>query len=163
MCAKTAYLALGANLGDREATLQAALARMNELGIRVAAVSSFYETAPQGFTDQPWFLNGVVRCETVLEPIALLHALRTIESDFGRLRGIEAVRNGPRTLDLDILLYDNLQLNLLDLIIPHPRLLERRFVLEPLLEIEPGIQLPSGEAIAPYLAGVSDQEIRKFR
>lgn len=163
MPAKTAFVALGANLGDREGVLQAALARMNEIGVRVTAVSSFYETEPQGLADQPWFLNAVVCCETELEPLVLLEALRTVERDFGRVRNEEDVRNGPRTLDLDILLYDDVRLQSQELTIPHPRLLQRRFVLQPLLEIAPAARLPSGEAIAQYLGGVGDQRIRKWR
>jgi len=113
----------------------AAIQRLRDVRrVQVLATSSFYRTAPLLFTDQPWFINGVVLCQTDLSPKGLLEVMHRIENDFGRERPI---RWGPRTLDLDLLAFGDLQLDLPSLTIPHPRLHERRFVLEPLLEIEP--------------------------
>lgn len=126
-----AYIGLGSNLGDRQATLRAAVWRLSEYG-RIVAVSSLYETEPVGFRDQPWFLNAVVALETDLGPRELLAMLLAIERDFGRER---TFRNAPRTLDLDLLLYDRLIEQSEDLTVPHPRLHERAFVLVPLAEI----------------------------
>jgi len=134
---QTAYIALGANLASRAgspaATLAAATARLGELG-RVAARSSLYSTAPVGFAQQPRFVNAVVALETALEPRALLNKLLVIEKEYGRDRSA-GIPNGPRTLDLDILLIDDLNIHEPGLEIPHPRLAERAFVLIPLNEI----------------------------
>ena len=127
----TAYVALGANLGDRIGTLNAALEQLGGLGT-VEAVSSFYETDPVGFVNQPAFLNAVARLKTELPPRRLLKALHEIESALGRTR---TFRNAPRTLDLDLLLYDDLVIDEPELVVPHPRLHERAFVLVPLAEI----------------------------
>jgi len=133
-----AYIGLGSNLGDRQATLRQAVRRLGTYG-RVVAVSSLYETEPVGYRDQPWFLNAVVALETTLGPRELLAALLAIERDFGRER---TFRNAPRTLDLDLLLYDGLVEQSEDLSIPHPRLHERSFVLVPLAEIAPELSHP---------------------
>jgi 2-amino-4-hydroxy-6-hydroxymethyldihydropteridine diphosphokinase len=134
---RTAYIGMGGNLPSRagppEATLTAAALRLESLG-RVACRSSLYSTEPVGFAAQPRFLNAVVALETNLEPRQLLDGLLAIELDFGRDRAA-GIRNGPRTLDLDILLMDDVYLNEPDLEIPHPRLAERAFVLIPLNEI----------------------------
>lgn len=123
--------------GSPEATLAAAAERLNALG-RVAGKSSIYSTAPVGFADQPRFLNAVVALETKLEPRALLERLLAIEKEFGRDRSA-GIRNGPRTLDLDILVYGNRLIHEPGLEIPHPRLGERAFVLIPLCELEPDL------------------------
>ncbi|MCX2726554.1 2-amino-4-hydroxy-6-hydroxymethyldihydropteridine diphosphokinase [Thermomicrobium sp. 4228-Ro] len=128
-----AYIGLGSNLGDRRATLRAAVRRLSEHG-RIVAVSSLYETEPVGFRDQPWFLNAVIALETDLDPRELLRTLLAIERSFGRER---TFRNAPRTLDLDLLLYDGVVENSVGLTVPHPRLHERAFVLVPLAEIAP--------------------------
>ena len=138
----TVYIGLGANLGDRRAAIDAALARLDEHpAIRVRAVSALIETEPVGGpAGQPDYLNGAAAVETDLEPAALLAELKRIEHDLGRREG---PRWGPREIDLDILLYDDLVLDSPDLTIPHPRLRERRFVLEPLAEIAPDATDPA--------------------
>ena len=141
----TAYIALGANLaswaGPPEATLGAAAERLQELG-RVTARSSLYSTEPVGFAEQPRFVNAVVALETELEPRALLNQLLEIEKEFGRNRST-GIPNGPRTLDLDILVIGHLEINESGLELPHPRLTERAFVLVPLHEIAPNLQITS--------------------
>lgn len=137
----TAYIGLGSNLGDREATLRGALARLNAWrGIRVLAVSRFRETEPVGFTDQPRFVNAVAAVETELEPRPLLEAMLAIEQAMGRTR--EGPRFGPRTIDLDLLVYEDRIVDEPGLRVPHPRLHERAFVLEPLAELQPGLFVP---------------------
>jgi len=139
-----AYIALGANLpspaGPPDATLAAALEHIASLG-RIAARSSLYSTAPVGFADQPRFFNAVVALETGLAPRPLLDALLSIERRFGRDRSA-SVSNGPRTLDLDLLLYGDLVSTDSALEIPHPRLAKRAFVLVPLVEIAPDLRIP---------------------
>jgi len=137
-----AYVALGANLGDREATIRAAVAALGEAsGVDVVAVSSLVDTEPVGVVDQPRFLNGVAAVDTELPPGELLAVLLAVERRFGRVR--EGVpRNGPRTLDLDLLLYGEVVLHEPGLTVPHPRLHERTFVLGPLAEVAPGLEVP---------------------
>lgn len=132
------YLSLGSNVGDREAQLRGAIARLAPLG-RVLASSSFYETEPVEFTSQPWFLNSAVAIETSLEPQSLMTALLAIEREMGRQR---TERKGPRTMDIDILLYGEAIVQDPDLAIPHPAMHQRRFVLEPLAEIAPDAKHP---------------------
>jgi 2-amino-4-hydroxy-6-hydroxymethyldihydropteridine diphosphokinase len=143
-----AYIGLGANLpslaGSPEATLCAAFKRLSELGM-VVACSSLYSTAPVGYADQPRFLNAVVGMETHLGPRDLLISLLGIEREFGRDRA-NAIANGPRTLDLDILLYGDLMVSEAGLEIPHPQLGEREFVLVPLNEIRPELREPRSGA-----------------
>ena len=150
----TAYIGMGSNVpgaaGSPEATMAAAAARLGTLG-RIAARSSLYSTAPVGFADQPRFLNAAAALETELSPFQLLGALLTIEKEFGRDR-VAGFVNGPRTLDLDILLYGDFVLSEASLEIPHPRLAERAFVLVPLNEIAPHVVDPrSGDTIARLL------------
>lgn len=134
-----AYIGLGGNLGDRRANLDRALALLNASpGVRVRRVASVYETAPVGFTAQPRFLNTVAEVETDLAPADLLAVMQRIEAELGRVR---TIRWGPRTIDLDLLLYDDLTLDDPALTIPHPRLAERAFVLVPLAELLPGYVL----------------------
>jgi 2-amino-4-hydroxy-6-hydroxymethyldihydropteridine diphosphokinase len=130
-----AYIALGSNLGDRAQTLSFAIDRLGRLGT-VTAKSSFYETEPVGFQDQPPFLNAVVAVETDLEPFDLLRAMLAIEREFGRDRN-HSVLNGPRTLDLDLLMVGDCVVASTELSLPHPALAQRRFVLAPLAEIAP--------------------------
>ncbi|HEX4194232.1 MAG TPA: 2-amino-4-hydroxy-6-hydroxymethyldihydropteridine diphosphokinase [Stellaceae bacterium] len=136
-------IALGANLpspaGGPQETLEAALAELEARGVHIAARSRWYRTAPVPVSDQPWFVNGVARVVTALEPLALLRALQEVEHVFGRLR---SVPNAARTLDLDVIAYDNRLVNTPELILPHPRMQDRAFVLLPLAEIAPGWRHP---------------------
>lgn len=136
---KTIYLALGSNIGDREAHLRAAIGEMSAAGISVLRESPIYETEPVGFTDQRWFLNMVVEAETALFPMQLLARVGKIERKLGRVR---TMVNGPRTIDIDILLYANAVVRTPQLEIPHPRMHERRFVLAPLADLAPALRHP---------------------
>jgi len=149
-----AYVALGANLGDRENTLRAAIDALGaEPGIGVVAVSELRDTEPVGVGPQPPFLNGVVELETTLAPRVLLDRLLAVEQRFGRVR--DALRpHGPRTLDLDLLLYGDERIDEPGLRVPHPRLHERRFVLEPLAELAPGLVVPDAGSVEVLLAAV---------
>jgi len=149
-----AYVGLGSNLGDREGTLRAALDTLAaDPAVEVAAVSTLVETDPVGYLDQPRFLNGVAALETELAPRALLDLLLDVERRFGRLRqGVP--RGGPRTLDLDLLLYDGAEIDEPGLRIPHPRLQERPFVLGPLAELAPGLEVPGRGPVKALLAGL---------
>ncbi len=158
-----AYIALGANLpgpaGPPEATLASAGVRLASLG-SIGARSSLYSTTPVGFADQPRFLNAVVALETKLTPFELLGAVLLIEGEFGRDR-TDSVPNGPRTLDLDILLYDDLVLSVAGLEIPHPRLAQRAFVLVPLNEIAPNFRDPrSGKTVSQLLAELGANRVQ---
>jgi 2-amino-4-hydroxy-6-hydroxymethyldihydropteridine diphosphokinase len=154
-----AYIGMGGNLassaGAPEATLAAAALRLESLG-RLVRRSSLYSTAPVGFAEQPRFINAVVALETQLAPRELLDALLTMEQEFGRERKA-SIANGPRTLDLDILLFGDMEISEPDLKVPHPRLAERGFVLIPLNEIAPQAIVPGhGETVARMLAALSD-------
>ena len=158
---KLVYLSLGSNVGDREAHLRDVIARLGTAG-RVVAVSSFYETEPVEFIQQPWFLNCVAALETSQMPRQLMTSLLRIEQEMGRTR---VRKKGPRTIDIDILLFDNEQIVSEELTIPHPAMPQRRFVLEPLAELAP-------EAVHPVLqktvrelldALPPGQAVRKFR
>jgi len=139
MAAPAVFLGLGSNLGDREAALRGAVTSLAGHGFRVTAASSLYLTEPVGGPPQGWFLNAVVGGETTLEPAALLEACLAIERAAGRER---AQPNGPRTLDLDLLLYGERVVEAPGLSVPHPRLHERRFVLVPLVELAPEARHP---------------------
>ncbi len=145
-----AYVGLGSNLGDREGTLRRALALLAER-VDVEAVSSFRETDPVGVLDQPRFVNAAARVETELTPRELLEALLAVERTLGRER---RERWGPRTVDLDLLLYGGESLDEPGLTVPHPRLHERRFVLEPLAELNPGLVVPGRGQVQDLLAGL---------
>jgi 2-amino-4-hydroxy-6-hydroxymethyldihydropteridine diphosphokinase len=150
----TAYVALGSNLGDRERTLLAAVDALGaEEGIRVLAVSRLIDTEPVGYLDQPRFLNGVVALDTDLPPRELLDRLLALERGFGRERTGVPVQ-GPRTLDLDLLLYGAAEIDEPGLRVPHPRLHERAFVLAPLAELAPGLEVPGHGRVEALLAGV---------
>jgi len=135
---KTVYLSLGSNLGDREANLTAAVEQLRQLG-EVLAVSSFYETEPVEFTDQPWFLNAAVALRTELMPKLFLSKILAIEQQMGRRR---LRPKGPRTIDIDILLFGKAIVGTPQLDLPHPAMHQRRFVLEPLAEIAPEVRHP---------------------
>ncbi len=145
--AQEAYVGLGANLGDRERSLQEALDRLAaEPGIALAGVSPVYETAPVGYTDQPSFLNRVVRIEAEGAPLALLRRLLAIERDMGRVRDI---RWGPRNIDLDLLAFGDVRMDTPELMLPHPRMGERAFVLVPLRDVWPeGRDFPWAKELA---------------
>ncbi len=135
---KTVYLSLGSNLGDRRANLESALVRLGELG-SITAVSSIYQTEPVDLSAQPDFLNCAVALETELMPRQFLHRILAIEQALGRKRRIA---KGPRTIDIDIVLFGNSVVDTADLVIPHPAMHERRFVLEPLAEIAADLRHP---------------------
>jgi 2-amino-4-hydroxy-6-hydroxymethyldihydropteridine diphosphokinase len=155
---RIAAIALGSNLaseryGDREANLRKAAERVGGLG-EVRAVSSFYDTEPVGYVDQPRFLNGALLVETELEPLELMRGLLEIERSMGRDR-VGAVAKGPRVIDLDLLLYGDRVVSTAELTLPHPALQDRRFVLEPLAEIAPGMVHPVlGVTVGEMLAGL---------
>ena len=141
-----AYVGLGSNLGDRKETLSRALALLAaEPGVAVRAVSTFRETDPVGYLDQPRFLNAVAAVDTSLSARELLDRLLGVERSLGRRR--EGPRFGPRTVDLDLLLYGDATIEEPGLSVPHPRLAERRFVLEPLSELDPSLALPDGRKV----------------
>jgi 2-amino-4-hydroxy-6-hydroxymethyldihydropteridine diphosphokinase len=146
-----AYVGLGSNLGDREGTVRRAVELLGEAeGIDVAAVSTLRETEPWGPVEQPPYLNGVAAVETELEPRALLDVLRDVERRLGRVRAA-GERWGPRTVDLDLLLFGVLVVAEPGLSVPHPRLHERRFVLEPLAELAPGAVVPGRGNVSELL------------
>jgi len=148
-----AYVGLGANLGDRERTIRAALdALVGEAGIELVAVSRLRETEPVGVGDQPRFLNGVAELRTALAARELLDRLLAVEQRFGRVR--TPGEHGPRTLDLDLLLYGDEAIDEPGLTVPHPRLHERRFVVEPLAELAPGLAVPGRGRVESLLRGV---------
>jgi 2-amino-4-hydroxy-6-hydroxymethyldihydropteridine diphosphokinase len=154
------YLGLGSNLGDRHATLDSAIARLAESGFRNLRQSSRYETAPVGFLDQPWFLNMVVEAETDLSAEAALGGARAVEKALGRKR---TFRNGPRVIDIDLLLYGDCIRKQARLTLPHPRMRERRFVLDPLVELKPDLIDPvSNRRFADFLAELTGQAIHKL-
>ena len=151
-----AWLGLGSNIEDRLDYLQAAINRIDEHPkIRVDAVSSVYETEPVGGPEQDAYLNMAIRIATLLSPRRLLRAGQAIEQELGRVR---VQRWGPRTIDVDILLYDDRTIRRRDLQIPHPRLTDRPFALVPLLEVMPGGKLPDGRSIASYVAALAPIE-----
>ena len=157
---RAVYIGLGGNLGDPIATLTDALARVAELpGVSLDGVSSAYESAPIGLTDQPPFVNAAARLLTDLPLHEVLAGLLAVEAELGRVR---AVRYGPRTCDLDILLAGDEVVDEPGLSVPHPRLAERRFALEPLLELDPALRLPGGPPLATLLEGVGDQAVRRL-
>jgi len=155
---KTVYLSLGSNIGGREGNLRDAIKRLAAPDLRVLRVSPVYETEPMEVTDQPWFLNLVVEAETTLFPVQLLSRIAKIERAMGRVR---TRAKGPRTLDIDILLYGNAVVRTRDLQIPHPRMAERRFVLAPLADLAPSVRHPVlGKSIKELLDGLSGQAVR---
>ena len=153
------YLGLGSNMGDSEALLRSALDELNRPDCRLLRVSSLYETEPIGFREQAWFLNLAAEFETELPPQQLLGRMQKIEMAMGRTRAIE---NGPRTIDIDILLFGDLVMKTEGLEIPHPRYRERRFTLAPLAELNPGLRDPvTGRTTAEMLSSLTGQTARK--
>jgi len=157
---KIAFLALGSNLGDREANLRTAVTLLQGDEIRVRRGSSLYETAPQELLDQPSFLNAVVDVETSLFPMQLLARVREIERKMGRRR---VTPKGPRNIDIDILFYGRNVIATAELEVPHPRIAQRRFVLEPLAEIAPDFRHPlTGKTANEMLATLEPQGVRRL-
>jgi len=149
-----AYVGLGSNLGDREATIRAAVTALGAAdGVEVVAVSTLIDTAPVGVVDQPRFLNGVAALETGRSPRELLDLLLAVEARFGRDRAASPAK-GPRTLDLDLLLHGAAEIDEPGLRIPHPRLHERGFVLGPLAELDPALEVPGRGPVQTLLAGL---------
>ncbi|HXY25591.1 MAG TPA: 2-amino-4-hydroxy-6-hydroxymethyldihydropteridine diphosphokinase [Candidatus Acidoferrum sp.] len=153
------YLSLGSNLGDREKNLSDAIAALADAGVYGLKVSSFYETEPVDLREQPWFLNCVVQGETKTPAPDLLRALREIESRMGSKK---LMAKGPRLIDIDILLYGDATIATPELQVPHPRMLQRRFVLVPLAEIAPTLKHPSWDgAVAGMLVKTPDSSVVK--
>ena len=156
---KTIYLGLGSNVGDREEHLRAALDRLASVDLRVLRASQVYETEPLGIAAQRWFLNQVVEAETSLFPKQLLGRVGRIERALGRVR---TVPNGPRTIDIDILLYGSAVVRAPELEIPHPRMAERRFVLQPLADLNPELRHPvTRRTVREMLAAAPAQVVRR--
>jgi 2-amino-4-hydroxy-6-hydroxymethyldihydropteridine diphosphokinase len=155
------YLGLGSNLGDREAHLRSAIAALREQGVAVEAVSSVYETEPVGeILDQPDFLNAAVRIRTSLGPEELLGTCKAIEVELGRM--FAGPRHGPRPIDIDVLLLGGVELRTEALTLPHPEVVSRRFVLEPLLELDPSLSLPDGTSLRDALEGLEGQDVARI-
>ncbi|HEX8838798.1 MAG TPA: 2-amino-4-hydroxy-6-hydroxymethyldihydropteridine diphosphokinase [Candidatus Acidoferrum sp.] len=161
MAETTVYLSLGSNIGDRENNLRKAIRALAEANLRVTRVSSFYETEPVDLREQPWFLNCVVRGEAQTPALDLLHALRGIEAHMGSEK---LVPKGPRLIDIDILLYGDATVDRPELQVPHPRMLQRKFVLVPLAEIAPNLRHPSWAGTAKQIVSnlADSSAVHKF-
>lgn len=151
-------LGLGGNIGDRRANMRSAVERIRRV-IEDVRVSSLYESAAWGVTDQPAFLNAVARGRTDLRPLALLDATQSIENDLGRIR---EQRWGPRVIDIDILLYGAELIDVPRLTVPHPYLSQRGFVLRPLADLAAGLTLPDGSLVGELLTTVSQDDLRRI-
>ena len=152
---RVGYLGLGSNVGEREDHLRGAIDSLREHGVEVEAVSSLYETEPVGeILDQADFLNGAIRIRTSLEPEALLDVCKEIEAEHGRAFG--GPRHGPRPIDIDLLLLGELEMSTDRLTLPHPEVTSRRFVLLPLLELDPDLRLPDGTELRAALDGLGE-------
>ena len=157
---RVGYLGLGSNLGDRAGHLRAAIELLGERGVEVLATSSTYETEPVGeVLDQPDFLNASIQIETALEPEALLDVCKAIEVERGRMLG--GMRHGPRPLDVDLLLLGDLELETERLTLPHREVTTRRFVLVPLLELDPELALPDGTKLRDALAALEGERVER--
>jgi 2-amino-4-hydroxy-6-hydroxymethyldihydropteridine diphosphokinase len=158
-----AYIGIGSNLGDKAEQCEKAISEILKVDRhKLLAKSSFFRTQPRGYTSQDWFVNGVIKIETNLEPIDLLRTLKTIESDLGRLK---TFRWGPRLIDLDILFFDEREIQTEELQVPHPLIHERQFVLIPLAEIDPGLIHPVlGKTVQELLENLKqDQGVEKLQ
>ena len=157
-----AYIGLGSNLADPVAQVRAGITALAQLGhTRVETCSSFYRTAPVGLREQPDFINAVCRISTCQKPVELMQNLLEIERMHGRVR--HGDKGGPRTLDLDLLLYGDQVVRTAELTVPHPRLHERAFVLYPLHEIEPNLVIPGHGALHNLLAGCAGQRMERLK
>ncbi|WP_129595856.1 2-amino-4-hydroxy-6-hydroxymethyldihydropteridine diphosphokinase [Anaerophilus nitritogenes] len=152
-----AYLSLGSNLGNKKENIENALKYLESESVHIVSVSSYYETEPVGYTDQDWFLNMAIQIETSLNPYELLLYCQEIEQKLKRKR---IIRWGPRTIDIDILLYENIYMNDEKLTIPHPRMIERAFVMIPLLEINKDLMIDQ-KPIKDIVKNMKKEEIRK--
>ncbi|MGC3964601.1 MAG: 2-amino-4-hydroxy-6-hydroxymethyldihydropteridine diphosphokinase [Rhodocyclaceae bacterium] len=156
-----AWIGVGANLGDAADTVRAAIRTLGEQPhCRLLAASSLYRTAPIDAEGQPDYINAVVLLDTALGPTLLLETLLAVEKRFGRVR---STPNAARTLDLDLLMYDQRVIDHPGLVVPHPRMHERAFVLRPLAEISPDLQIPGQGPVQELLAGVADQRIERIK
>ena len=157
----TVYLALGSNIGSREENLRTAIYSLADAGLNIKKLSSIYETEPVDYLDQDWFLNAVLEAETTLEPLELLKLMRGIEQAMGSKK---AFAKGPRLIDLDILLYGDEFIDTPELQVPHPRMLDRKFVLAPLAEIAPKLRHPYWPAAVDVILANSPDpsEVRKL-
>ena len=154
------YLGIGSNIGDRDANLREAIARLEAGDVSIVQRSSLYETAPREVLDQPWFLNAVVEAKTELFPLQLLARIRNIEQEMGRRR---MMPKGPRNIDIDILFYGRSLIHTSELEVPHPHIGERRFVLEPLAEIAPEFRHPgNGKTAGEMLSALEPQGVRRL-
>jgi len=159
LSARRVYVGFGSNLGDREGNLRRAIAELESPKLRLQRASSIYETEPIGFADQGWFLNLVGEFETDLFPKQLLARTQRVERSMGRQR---TLKNGPRVIDIDILLYGTTVIQADDLEIPHPRYRERRFTLAPLAELAPGMKDPvTGRTMTELLSALRGQTARR--
>ena len=157
---KIVYLSFGSNLGDRARAIGEAMVLLRDRDLEILRQSSFYETEPRDLAGQPWFLNLVAEVETSLFPRQLLARVQRVETRLGRKRLVD---RGPRTIDIDILLFGRFVVDATDLVIPHPRMSERRFVLEPLAELAPGLCHPvTGKTVREMLGRVSAQKVVKL-
>jgi 2-amino-4-hydroxy-6-hydroxymethyldihydropteridine diphosphokinase len=157
---KVVYLSLGSNVGDREAELRTALSKLHSHDFQIERVSSLYETDPVEMRDQPQFLNIVLEARTTLYPMRLLLRIANIEREMGRRR---TVTKGPRNIDIDILLFGRFTVETPQLQIPHPRMTERRFVLEPLVELSPDLRHPvTRRTMREILAQAPEQRVRRL-
>jgi 2-amino-4-hydroxy-6-hydroxymethyldihydropteridine diphosphokinase len=154
------YLGLGSNIGEREVMLRSALDALNGPDLRLLRASGLYETEPVSLREQPWFLNLVAEFETELKPLDLLSRAQRVERELGRERSIP---NGPRSIDIDILLYGDVVMKTVEVEIPHPRYTERRFTLAPLAELNPELRDPvTGRSMPSMLAGLEGQVVRRL-
>jgi len=155
------YIALGSNVGNREENLREGIRFLGDAGVHVKHVSTFYETEPVDYLDQEWFLNAVLEADTELDATELLDALRSIEAQMGSKKPFA---KGPRLMDLDILLYGDETIDTPELQVPHPRMLERRFVLVPLVELAPALRHPTWPADAEVMLRrtADHSQVRKF-
>jgi 2-amino-4-hydroxy-6-hydroxymethyldihydropteridine diphosphokinase len=164
MAEKRVFLSLGSNLGEREQNLEHALRELEGIGVNVVARSAIYETEPQDVQNQPWFLNLVVECRTRFFPLQLLSVIHRIERKLGRERKLGILPKGPRPIDIDILLYGQSIVKAPNLSVPHPRLLDRRFVLAPLLEIDSSLRHPiTKKPLSDHLKDLRGQIIQPYR
>ncbi|MGA8596157.1 MAG: 2-amino-4-hydroxy-6-hydroxymethyldihydropteridine diphosphokinase [Bryobacteraceae bacterium] len=163
MPGRRVFLSLGSNLGDREQNLESALRLLEQQNIEIVRRSSLYETEPQDFASQPWFLNLAVECRAKYFPLQMLELVLEIERRLGRERHAREIPKGPRLIDIDILLYGRAVIDIPKLTVPHPGLLDRRFVLEPLVEIDRQLRHPvTGRLLRHHLLGLHGQIVRLY-